>query len=178
MCAWGAESSPTVGLPTTPSTPGQLGQKTVQPLFVGCHRNFIYREKTYDCDSTIRQDGENLRPILAQVPDAEILLDQYQLTHRNIKKLAYVGSIGLAIGIVGAIVSRGYYTPEGKDSNTSRLIRTASIIGGLTITTGSFITGFTISKSNEKRLINAVETYNQARPQDPIQLQFNTSLLF
>lgn len=171
-------TAPTAGLPTTPSTPVQLGQKTVKPLFVGCHRDYIYREKTYDCDSTVRQDGENMRHILTLVPAAEVLLDEYQHTNRSIKKLAYVGTAGLVVALAGFIVSTRYYTPDGKDSGTSRLIRTASVISGLTLTVGSFVTGFTIAQTNERRLIEAVDLYNKERPKDPISLQFSTSLIF
>ena len=160
-----------VGIPSRPTAPPTLGAKMPENLF-SCQRSFVYRGKTLPCDSNLSYDGENLRPILSAVPESIPPLDQYQRNRQKVRTLAYTGSLGLAMALVGHFVSKGY------EGDKRILIRNLSVLSGFALTAGSFIYGFTLLNTNEANLREAVRVHNNARPQDPIELQLTTGLTF
>ncbi len=167
--AWGAPVDPPI--PQTPTAPPTLGAKGPQDVFL-CQRAYRYRGKILPCDSNVAFDGENLRPILIQAPGSVELLDRYQENRRKVNRLAYTATAGLVLILLGNFVSKGYEDP------TRTTIRNVGAISGLVLTTGSFVYGVTLLNSNEAYLREAVRTYNQARPQDPIELQLGTTVRF
>lgn len=143
-----------------------------------CQRQYLYRGKLLDCDSQLQEDGEKLRPVLSQVPAAVLELNEYQRGRRHLEFAAYTGSLGLVVAVAGWLVSRQYQDPSGAPSSTGRKIRNVAALGGLSLTAGSLIYGVSFLKANERHLGRAVQFYNEARPQDRIELQFTTGISF
>lgn len=163
-------------IPVTPSAPPQLRPKGPADVY-RCQRYFLYDGKTYGCDSNIGQDAERLRPILEAVPDAVAELDRYQANRGRIRTAAYVGTAGLVAMALGTLISARFFE-NGTPTDTSNLIRNASLIGGAGIMVGSFAYALSYGTENERHLGRAVEIYNNARPHKPIELQFSTQLQF
>lgn len=164
-------------IPQSPSAPPSLSQQAPTDLF-HCERKFVYQGKTLDCDSNIQRDGENLRPIIQDVPAAISELDAYQRNRRTLRKTAYVASLGVLAMIAGYFATHA--TGNGKFRNDDTSLRTLSylVVGGAVLTAGSFIYGFTLYKTNESHLGNAINEFNQARPNTPIEIQFSTGIRF
>ena len=133
----------------------------------------MYRGKLLDCDSNLDQDGERLRPILKDVPAAVAELDQYQHQKAKIRRLAYAGGVGLGMILAGFLASR-----LTKNAETSRDFRVMGIGGGGIVIAISLLSGLASLNSTSEHLGNAVKEYNQARPSDPIELQFSTGIEF
>ena len=99
------------------------------------------------------------------------------LTRRIKDKLryaAFVGSAGLLAMIVGLIISRPPQDPS------SGALRPGGyfVFGGGFVTANALIYGLSVVKTNESHLGRAVDYYNNAHPDDPIQLQFSTKVNF
>ena len=90
-----------------------------QPDPFGCHRKIVYQGKTLDCDTNVQRDGENLRPIIKDVPAAVSELDTYQRNRRNLKYTAYAFSAAILIALGGYIATRVSGT-NGQFYTTSR----------------------------------------------------------
>jgi hypothetical protein len=164
-------------IPKKPSTPPSLTQPIPSDPFQ-CHRTFVYQGKTLDCDNPIQRDGEKLRPIIKDVPEALSELDAYQKTQRHITNVAYVvsGSVLLALG--GFIAARTTGGNLFKDANGNISAQNLVAIGGLATAIGAFSYGFVLYQKNETRLTAAVNAFNNARPNTPIELEFNTGITF
>jgi hypothetical protein len=158
-------------IPKHTTTPPALS-RTAPPDVFSCQRHFIYRGKTLDCDSNLHWDGEKFRSIVHEVPDAVAELDAYQANRRSVQTLAYVGSLGLLSVLVG------FFGARTKDGTDAARFRTLFMGAGL-ITMGAS-TGYSLYllNSNESHLGNMIQSYNQARPADPIELQFGTNFSF
>jgi hypothetical protein len=156
--AFAAERAP------EPSAPPSLFKKSAPESF-RCQRMFVYDGKVYGCDSNVRPDGEGIRPLLSDVPAANAELNIYQTNRATLRNTAYVGSLGLALMISAAFLGKGH----GKQ---------ALLLGGGSITAGSFIYGFTSARANERHLDEAVRLHNLAKPDKPIELQFSTGIGF
>ena len=175
-------------IPTRPSAPAPFAApKAVEPF--RCERFFVYQGKEIRCDSIVRQDAERLRPILQPVPEAIAELNVYQQNRRDIRKAAYMGSAGLLIATVAFLVAQNYRDSAAKavtigdvtaqQAQTDKAnIYKALAWGGLGLTGGTVIYGVSLLRTNELHLGNAVQKYNDARPDDPIQLQFTTGITF
>jgi hypothetical protein len=137
-----------------------------------CQRLFIYQGKVLNCDSNLRPDGEHLRPIIEKVPAAVSELDLYQDRRRSVQKLAYLGTAGVIMAVGGSIVSRQFEHP------TSAVVRNVSVAAGLTVAITTALIGIGVLRTNEEHLGNAVKFYNQAHPENPIELQFSTNISF
>lgn len=139
-----------------------------------CSRFFIYRNRAYPMDSSRKQDGEGLRFLLKKQPQSEALLNEYQNTLKYSRWPAYFGSLGLLIAIGGSIASV-YLVQPPKDQKPARMI---SIASGITLLLASYAYGQHIIYMNEKRLQEALTTYNaQIDAKDRIQLNsFQTYL--
>ena len=163
-----------IEIPQTPTAPPSLLQ-VIPPDPFHCHRKIVYQGKTLDCDTNVRRDGENLRPIIKDVPSAVSELDQYQSNRRNLRYVGYVASAGFALALLGYFGSRGTNGFRNAGALTPAGIVTLS---GLGIALGSFSYGFYLYKSNESHLTSAVNDFNQARPKTPIELEFKTGFSF
>lgn len=140
-----------------------------------CQRFFVYRGKALPCDSLLAQDGEGLRQVVQGVPAAVEELDIYEANRSRQRLLAYLGTAGALVGIFGFFLSRKHqYADESLDP-TGKALRTAGIIGLGTFGLSLGI-GLSTLSSNEKHIDNAIRFHNEARPNDPIQLQFSVAL--
>ena len=169
-------SDQNVGIPKKPSAPPSLTVKPPSDTF-RCQRFFVYQHKKIACDSNIQLDGEQLRPLMEGVPQATAELDLYQKNRVEIRQAAYIGSVGLLVMVTGALLSL-HYRDHGAATNASLSIRSAAIIGGGGIMIGSFLSALSFIKNNETHLGNAVNYFNEAHPDTPIELQFNTGINF
>jgi hypothetical protein len=151
-------------IPQMPTAPPQLFERTPPDTF-RCQRFYVYEGKTVGCDSNLKADGDRLRPILRPVPEAIAQLDQYQRSQRILRTTAYTGSAGLFLLLTGLFAGQS----GGKN---------AFYLGGLAVFFGSLSYGLISLRTNEAKLGDAVETYNRARPEDPIELQFKTRIGF
>jgi len=158
------------GIPTLPSTPPQLGP-SLKVRYFSCNRQFLHQGNLNLIDSYHRQDGEKLRSVINDVPEAVSELNIYQRNRRRVMTAAYVSSIGLLVFLISQVI------PADGDQGIKNIRRNMTY-GGPAISLGSIIYSFTLIKRNETHLDNAVNNYNAARPEDPIKLQFSTGLLF
>lgn len=177
---WAAPAQPPVSsrdykkiesqIPQAPSAPPSMEQPNGNPQSFRCDRLFIYEGKTLPCDSFVRRDAENLRPLLKDTPAALAELNDYQRTRRNIRTLAYVSSAGLALALAGLFVSKPAFS-EGEIRPGGYMI-----LGGLGLSASSFIYSLSLTRSNEDHLTRAVDFHNQAHPDRPIVLQFTAKI--
>lgn len=168
--------STTMGLPQSsiqysltnpaPSAPPSLFTKPAPNTFQ-CLRMYTYQGKTYSCDSNLRSDGEKLRPMLEESPEAANLLDKYQASQQSLKTTAYVGTAGLILLIAGAV-----------SGSPNAFLRGSLLFGGLIVMEESFRYGYLERQRNEAVLGDAVQTYNRANPDKTIQLKFSTGVNF
>ncbi|MCM2279637.1 MAG: hypothetical protein NDJ89_16305 [Oligoflexia bacterium] len=164
-------------IPTRPSAPPALTVKGPSDAFQ-CQRYFTYKGQTIGCDSNIRLDGEKLRPIIKDIPEAVAELDLYQQNRLKIRTAAYTGTFGLGFFLIGLLLSGNHKAPDGKLDDTGRTLLNLALIGGGGITGGSFLYALSFIRTNEAHLANAVTLHNQARPDSPIELQFSTGISF
>lgn len=176
------------GIPEKPSAPPTFRFDVPTDPFQ-CQRYFTYKGKKINCDSNLRFDGEKLRPIIEKVPEAVAELNQYQKNRLKIRNAAYVGTAGLAIILFGSVVSsliRSKTTtpsaaPSDADKGTHDLadaIATGSIVTGSAVTAGSLVYGLSFIQANESHLHRAVDHFNRAHPDSPIELKFTTLIYF
>lgn len=161
-------------LPQKPSAPPSFDHNHPPIDSFICPRLYVYRGKTLNCDSALAWDGENLRPILSDTPEALAELDAYQARRRNVQSLRYVGGAGALLALTGSILERTAL----RDDPRRVVIRNIAVFGGLSIAAGSFAFSLALLRSNESRLGRAVQLHNQAKPKDPITLQFSTGIDF
>ncbi len=153
-------------IPKKPSAPLPPGRPGVNEYF-NCDRYFVYEGKRIVCDSYMRKDAEKLRPILEEVPEAVAELNAYQDNRRTLRNCAYIGSIGVLSFIIGNVLRDKVFV---KDGFTHQFLT----YGGLGVAGTSLIYGFAVTQRNEAHIGNAVQYYNNARPDRPIQILFNT----
>lgn len=158
-------------IPAAPTAPPRLEVPTPKDGFE-CPRKLIYEGREISCDSYLKEDGERLRPIVSSVPESVKELNQYQDTKRNIHNAAYVGTVGLVMIIAGVIA------PKFIDMGDRVLVRNRLAIPGAMIMFGSLGVSLYLLHDNEKHIGNAVKYFNQANPENPIQLLFSTGVSF
>jgi hypothetical protein len=154
-------------IPKQPSPPPAFERPKVQYLYA-CERLYTYQGKALSCDSPSYADGEKLRPLLQTVPAAQAELDLYQWNKRTLNRTAYISTLGLVVALVGYTVNRPAF------ENNSIKPGGYLILSGLGLSAGSFAYGLTMNRNNESHLRKAVELYNSAKPDQPIELQFST----
>jgi hypothetical protein len=142
------------------------------PPIIGCERPFQYRGEIYAVDAPQAQDASTLRLFVKEVPEADRILQDYQNRRERSKISAYTGSIGLLSLILAQTVVRRLNI-ESKDS-----IKSIMQIGGLALTIGGFAYSFALLRTNESLLPKAVEAYNHAKPDDPVELKFEAGWSF
>ena len=152
-----------------PTAPPQLEIPKTPELF-NCDRAVAYQGQVFNCDTYTTRDGERLRPVLSQVPAALSELDFYQAERRSLRTAAYVGSAGLLSLIAGIFINKFANPDDG-----SNLAQAISVMrwGGLAVTGSALVYGFVTYRVSENRLMHAIDTYNQARPRDPLTIQFS-----
>jgi hypothetical protein len=148
-----------------------------KPLVIGqpnetfrCTRYFTWKGKKFECDSFVQQDGDRLRTIVADVPQAVSEVDLYQSNRAKLHDAAYWGTAGLLIAIGGAIAHVRYNDTAPAGQNISRGITFI----GLGLAGGSVLYALGSIQANEAHLGSAVQYYNTAHPNTPIELQFTT----
>ena len=162
-------------IPKKPSAPPPLLQK-VPPNYSHCERYFVYQGKKIECDSNLGGDAERLRPLMEDVPAAIAELDAYQDNRQKMKLAAYLGTLGLVVLMSGFILGRS--TPAFDPISGTPNLLGYVMIGGLGVTVHSVILGFSVGKTNESHVGNAVQYYNSVHPDQPIELKFSTELNF
>ena len=139
---------------------------------IGCERPFLYRDEVYAVDSPQAQDASNLRLFVQESPEADRILEEYQKRRKRSTLSAYTGTLGVLALAFGPRIARSL-APESQASLKSILQ-----ISGLALTIGGFAYSFAILRTNERLIPQAVNAYNQAKPQDPIELKFETGWSF
>lgn len=188
-------------IPTAPTSPPSLGQEVPTDLYP-CKRKFVYQGRTLTCDSNLERDAERLRAVMTDVPSAVSEIDDYQRTRRRVKRLAYTATAGIAMFLTGRIITsvfmpqsqglskvqgtEGYNVatttvigdPNSDQETVRNQIRRYTLIGGLGLAGASLITAVVLLGESEARIGAAVNLFNQAHPDRPIELQFSTGFSF
>lgn len=154
-------------IPKNPTQPKILGAESEPKNYFTCGRRFEYRGKVLPCDSYIRQDGNGLKKIFSNVPEAREHLESYQSSWKSLKPYGYVGALGIGL-MLGSM-----FVPKVKDEkgNEVRSQLSKSMLLGGTIIFGTTLTvGFTQMAFRERHLNRAVEAYNVANPADQIKM--------
>jgi len=151
--------------------PGRLPQPKTPPNAI-CDRPFVYRGEAYSVDSPQAQDAANLKAFMKEVPEAESLLQTYQDRRDRSRLSAYTGTLGIVMVLLAnTVFKKG--TTAGSES-----LHSAFQIGGLALTAGGFIYSYSLLRTNELLIPEAVDRYNRARPSDPIELKFQAGWSF
>lgn len=171
-----AVASPPVSMETQREAVNQIrkNEKKIPDYPFRCGRLILVAGKTVPCDSPMSRDGEYLRPIIEDVPEAVAELNTYQRNRRKVRFAAYTGTLGLVMGLT-APITRDLFVPAGAQYADDRR-RTESVIrwSGFGISIGSVLFGLSSLRANEDHLRLAVLRYNQAHPDKPIELLFQT----
>lgn len=160
-------------IPKTPNAPPPLKQKEVANI-PHCEKYFVHQGKVIECDSNLGEDGEHLRSIMSDVPAAIAEMDRYQENRRHIKIASYVGSVGVLAMLVGIIISRPPVDPGSGSVRPGGYV----LFSGFGVFANSLLYGLNVARTNQAHLGNAVNYYNAAHPDTPIELQFSTHLNF
>jgi hypothetical protein len=160
-------------IPLLPKAPAPIPGGSPSDTF-RCTRFFTWKGKTHECDSFVRQDAEKLRSIVGDVPAAVNELNEYQATRARVQNAAYVGTAGLLLAVIGIILNGRYNDEAPAGQNISKGIA----ILGLGAAGGSFMYALGTIQTNEARLGSAIQHYNSARPETPVELQFSTGFAF
>lgn len=153
--------------PGKPLTPVVIKPVAIPTDVLRCERKYLYQGQAMSCDSPGGSDGEGLRTVLAEEPAAITELNRYQAARKNLKITGYTGTLGLLAALIGASFS---------DPGSSS--RNILVTGGLGVTAASFFFGANSLNNNEARLSNAVDIFNRAHPDRPIELRFRTPVSF
>jgi hypothetical protein len=146
-----------VALSAQPAIP--LGPKSTPQDILRCERKILVDGKALPCDSPIASDGEGLRMLISDTPEALSSLDLYQANRRSLLNTAYAGMFGLMIAAFAPRLS--------SDPSTRNLW----VGGGLALTFGTFAIGKARLRANEAHLDEAIQSYNRVHPDRPIELR-------
>ncbi len=147
-----------------PQVPGEI-TKPPKIIPLGCERPFIYRDEVYSADTPQAQDASQLKKVIQTVPEADAIMQEYQENRIKSRISAFTGTAGLLLVLFGRFVGTGW-APD---------LHNVMQISGETLAACGFVYSFTLLRTNEYLIPKAVETYNQAKPNDPVQIQFNMS---
>lgn len=144
--------------------------KDIVPL--GCERPFTIHGETYSADSPQAQDGSTLKYFVQNVPSSNAIMEEYQ-SNRNLSTTsAYIGTLGVVMFLLSNTIGNQFNAA----SKTS--VANALRVGGVCIAAGGFFFTFAYLHNNEHLIPKAVEAYNTAKPNDPVELQFTTGWKF
>jgi hypothetical protein len=152
-------------------SPGRLSQPKSAPGVL-CDRPFVYRGEVYSVDSPQAQDAATLKSFMKDVPEAEAILQTYQDRRERSKLSAYTGTVGIVLVILANTVFKSSTNPERQS------LHSAFQIGGLALTAGGFIYSYSLLRTNELLIPEAVDRYNRTKPTDPIELKFQAGWSF
>ena len=155
-------------IPKAPTVPTPI-ERPAPRIYNACQRKFVHEGEAKPCDSPSQVDGEKLRPLLQDVPQAALELDEYQINRRALNRTAYFSTIGLTLALIGNFLNRGSNNSEGGTSTGTYLVFSGMTLAGLSVAYG-----WTASRANDRHLYRAVEYYNQAKPEHPIELKFSS----
>jgi len=165
------ELDPALRSPCQTGIPSPLRKpKDITPL--GCDRPFLYRSEVYSTDPPQAQDASTLKYFVQTVPEAKSILDGYQSARNKSKMGAYIGTLGALMFILSNPIANQF------NASTRDTVRNSVRLGGIVLATGGFFFTFAYLHDNESKIPKAVEAYNKAKPNDPIELQFNTGWSF
>jgi hypothetical protein len=139
---------------------------------LGCERPFLYQGELYSSDPPQAQDASTLKYFVKDVPEANAILEKYEVNREKSKISAYTGTFGLLLIALAGVISRKIRR-EDPDYWDAGLIHVGELAAA-----GGFIYSFTLLRTNEALLPKAVEAYNQAKPNNPIELKFSTGWTF
>lgn len=150
--------------------PPTAKSKTIPDNPFRCDRMIKYRGRVLPCDSALRRDGESLRTIFADSPEALEELDQYQAGRNRVRYSAYVGTAGLLVALTGSWIANAFIDESRQTArqDTAKVLR----LSGIGLTVGSVIFGLSALRSNESHLQNAIIQYNASSPDRPIEILF------
>lgn len=157
----------------TPTRPPTMGKKIPDNPF-RCDRLIKYRGKTLPCDSHLKRDGENLRSILQDTPEALEKLDLYQKNRKKVAFAAYTGTAGLAIAVTNGLIAKLFVPKDPGRDRERKQTENAIRWTGIGLSVGSVIYGLSYLKSNEENLNDAIIRFNDAHPDRPIEVLFKT----
>jgi hypothetical protein len=166
-------------IPQIPSAPPSLLQRAPEQQYFHCERAFVYQGKMLECDSNVARDGERLRPILQDTPAALDELNTYQRNRRNVRTAAYITTLGVALMLAGYAINRPPFENFGFPLGEIT-IKTGGyfVLSGMALSIGGVIYALSVTKTNDQHLQSAVTNFNQAHPNQPIELQFKTGISF
>jgi hypothetical protein len=167
-----AKKTPLQGVPQTPSAPAPLGKPFQEPRYA-CKRQLIYEGKTLPCDSYNYRDGEGLRPLLLDVPEAIESLEKYQRNRQSLKWLPYVGTGAIVLAGVGVLLGRSY-----QGEPWAIPTRNIMAITGVAVLAGAFTYGIVTLTLNERNFDDAIRKHNEAKPEKPIEVRVDATLFF
>lgn len=147
-------------------------QRPPKVAVLNCDRPFEYRGQTYPTDSAQAQDAAILKTYVSSVNSANELLEKYQSNRTKSQISAYTGTAGLLLFAFSGLISKQF------SESSQNSIKSALSIGGLSLAAGGFVYSFALLKTNELLIPKAVNEYNRAKPNDPIQLQFKAGWSF
>ncbi|MGK5083835.1 hypothetical protein WDW37_11080 [Bdellovibrionota bacterium FG-1] len=157
-------------IPQKPSAPPTFSGSPPNDPF-HCQRIYEFGGKTYDCDSLVARDAQRLRAALGPVPEAVRELDEYRNARRMTENSAYVISGGIALAILGGVVGRVL-----GNSFKGSTIRDMSTFVGLWVGGNAFLFNLSFTRAGDEHIQHAVDLYNQARPDQPMGIQFSIPL--
>lgn len=166
-----AETSEPPRAPCQTGIPSPLRKpKDIVPL--GCDRPFSYRGEIYSVDSPLSQDASTLKYFVKDVGASNQLIEEYQSNLKDSKTSAYIGTLGILMFVFSNLIGKQF------SSGSSQAVTQAFRIGGASFALGGFFFTYSSLNQNENLIPKAVEAYNQAKPNDPIELQFSTGWRF
>lgn len=177
----------TLAIPKTPSPPPDISSKAPSDIF-RCERYYTYKGEKLTCDSTAAADGEKLRPLMMDSPDALTELDTYQRNRRRLRSAAYIGT-GALLAILATSFAKQRYSDAAKNATVGDNDSVATFQAqadffnilywtSIGIGVGTVVFGVSMLQTNEAHLGSAVQHYNHAHPTQPIELQFSTEIPF
>ena len=160
-------------IPTQPSQPPLLAKP--QPKFSPpCARYCILEHRKFEVDSFLSVDAERLRPVLEDVPQAMNELKVYQENRIQLRTSAYLGTAALVLLGTGLLMSR---TPVDMNSGVIQP-NGYLILTGATLGVGTIIHLISTLVTNDQHIGKAIEHYNHAHPEKPIEPLFSTGFHF
>lgn len=166
-------AAPVASPSPVPTRPPTMGKKIPDSPF-RCDRLIKYRGKTLPCDSHLKRDGENLRSILQDTPEALEKLDLYQKNRKKVAFAAYTGTAGIAIAVTNGLIAKLFVPKDPGRDRERKKTETAIRWTGIGLSVGSVIYGLSYLKSNEENLNDAIIRFNDAHPDRPIEVLFKT----
>lgn len=125
---------------------------------VTCQRRFRLLDRTFAMDSFNARDGEGIRPLANNVPEAITELNHYQANQVRARTAAITGSAGIFLVIITQIIASSQTGAE------QAAIGGFGRILGFGLASGSLLFSIANLNSNEDHLTRAIDAVNRANP--------------